>query len=255
MYSILSELLSDRKGGVSFACFDVWHCLFMTAVLVAVVICWVFLKDRSRETKRKAITACVNTAFGLYIADFFLMPFAYGEIQIEKLPFHICTAMCTMCFLSRHSKTLFKYRLHFAVYGLISNFVYLVYPAGVMWLQVQPFSYRVIQTLLFHGLMTVYGFLVIIFDEYEWSPKTWYRDLAVIAAMTLWAMLGNFLYNGECGFFNWFFVVRDPFYVLPEKIAAFIMPLLNIGLFFSVDMLICYVIRKRSRKRKRSRNC
>jgi hypothetical protein len=72
-----------------------------------------------------------------------------------------------------------------------------------------------------------------------------------IAAVTLWAMVGNYLYNGEVGeyshFFNWFFVVRDPFYLMPKDIAPFVMPLLNMGLFFGVNMLIrlvCVSIRK-----------
>lgn len=249
MYSMLNELLSDKKGGVTFACFDAWHLCFIAAVFAVIVLLWLFLKNRSTDTKQKTINYCANLAFGLYIADFFLMPFAYGEIQIEKLPFHICTAMCVMCFLSRHTRIFAKYRRQFAIFGLICNFVYLVYPAGVMWHHVHPLSYRVVQTLVFHGVMTVYGFLVIMFDQCDWSNKTWYRDLAVIAAMTSWAMLGNFLYNGECGFFNWFFVVRDPFYLFPEPIAPFLMPPLNMGLFFTVDMLICYVSGNRLRKR------
>ena len=43
-------------------------------------------------------------------------------------------------------------------------------------------------------------------------------------------------------FFNWFFVVRDPFYAIPEAIAPFIMPFLNIALFFAVEMLVYLVI-------------
>jgi hypothetical protein len=248
MYSVINNLLADKKDGVSFACFDAFHCCFMAAVLASVVIYWLILKDQHQSVKQKAITLCINTAFGLYIADFFLMPLAYGAIDIEKLPFHICTAMCVACFLSRHNQTLFEYRLHFAVYGLISNLVYLIYPAGVMWHQVQPFTYRVIQTLVFHGVMVVYGFLVLLFDEYQWNPRKCHRDFAVIAAMTLWAMLGNWLYNGECGFFNWFFVIRDPFHLISGDIAPYLMPFLNITIFFAAAMLvhfICSLVRNR----------
>jgi hypothetical protein len=250
MYSILRDLLSDRKGGATFNCFDGWHLCWIVAVFTVILELWFGLKNRNDEVKRKAVNICIDVAFGLYLADFFLMPFAYGNIDIEKLPFHICTVMCVLCYLSRHTKFFEKYKLQFAIYGLISNFVYLIYPAGVMWQQVHPLSYRVIQTLLFHGIMTVYGFLVLLFDfQPDW--KKWHRDLAVIAAVTLWAMVGNYLYNGEVGeyshFFNWFFVVRDPFYLMPKDIAPFVMPLLNMGLFFGVNMLIrlvCVSIRK-----------
>ena len=62
-----------------------------------------------------------------------------------------------------------------------------------------------------------------------------------MTAMTGWAWLGNMLYNGAAGdydhFFNWFFVVRDPFYILPERIAPYIMPFLVTAVFFAAEML------------------
>jgi len=60
--------------------------------------------------------------------------------------------------------------------------------------------------------------------------------------MTVWALLGNTLYNGQAWgktqFFNWFFVVRDPFYILPESIAPIIMPFLNVALFMAVELVV-----------------
>lgn len=244
MYELLSEILSDKKGGPVFSCFESWHLcwLFVVATVLTVVI--LYVRKQDAEERRKFSAYFINGAFGLYIADFFLMPFAYGEIDIEKLPFHACTAMCVMCFLSGHNDFLRKFRLQFAMLGLVSNLVYLIYPAGLMWYQVHPLSYRVIQTLLFHSLMTGYGLLVLLF---EGKRREWKKDLAVITAMTAWALLGNTLYNGEAWgkthFFNWFFVIRDPFYILPEHIAPFIMPVLNIVLFMAVETIVYRVFR------------
>ena len=60
--------------------------------------------------------------------------------------------------------------------------------------------------------------------------------------MTLWAMLGNYAYNGESEqyshFFNWFFVVRDPFYAIPASAAPFIMPFLNVVIFFAAELAL-----------------
>lgn len=251
VYSLMNGLLSDKKGGPVFACFDVWHFCYIALfiVIAAAVVC--ALKNRSALARIRASRFFINAAFGVYIADFFLMPFAYGEIDIEKLPFHVCTAMCVMCFLSNRIRFLEKYKWNFALLGFISNLVYLIYPAGVMWHQVHPLSYRVVQTLTFHGLMTVYGLLVLAFESDGANPKKCYRDLTVLAGMTAWAMLGNLLYNGETQeyshFFNWFFVVRDPFYVLPQNIAPFVMPFLNVAVFFAVEMIV-YLIVCRSRR-------
>lgn len=243
MYNLLQNILSDKKGGDVFTLFGGWHFLYILFTAMAIVIaCLVLKKD---EAKRKMSKICINIAFGLYIADFFLMPLAYGEIDIEKLPFHACTAMCVMCFLSYHNHFLERYRKSFVLLGFISNLVYLIYPAGVMWHAVHPLSYRVIQTLIFHSIMTVYGFMELVNEREKMKPKDCYQDLIVLVGMTLWALLGNYIYNGTSEgyshFFNWFFVVRDPFYVLPEAIAPFIMPALNILIFFAAEVLVYLV--------------
>lgn len=238
MYAILSDLLSDRKGGSVFTCFGIWHILYMLVIFGTILGLFLALRKKSQETKQRTADTVIGFAFGLYMLDFFLMPFAYGEIDLEKLPFHACTAMCVLCFFSRHNRWLSKFQTQFAMLGLISNLVYVIYPAGVGWYAIHPLSYRVVQTLMFHGIMSAYGILVLAFEEVDFKWKTCCRDLLVTVGMTAWALLGNTLYNGTYGdydhFFNWFFVVRDPFYILPENIAPFVMPVLVTALFFAV---------------------
>ena len=257
MYTFLSNLLSDKKGGDIFTLFSVWHFFYIILTLFAVAIVCFLLKNKSDDLRKKTTRTFIYVAFGLYIADFFLMPLAYGEIDIEKLPFHACTAMCVLCFLSYHNRFLEKYRLSFVLLGLISNFVYLIYPAGLMWHAVHPLSYRVIQTLVFHSAMTIYGLLMLIYEYNNFELRKCYRDLSVIAFMVVWALLGNYAYNGTSEgyshFFNWFFVVRDPFYVLPESIAPFVMPILNIIIFFALEIIIHIVLIGVKRIKNKSR--
>lgn len=242
MYSILSAWLSDKEGGYVFSCFDIWHCIYLVIVASVITVTICCLKNKDQSVKNKVIKIFINIAFGLYIADFFLMPFAYGEIDIDKLPFHSCTAMCVMCFLSNHSRFLGKYRLNFALLGFISNLIYVVYPAGIMWYEIHPLSYRAIQTLMFHATMAIYCLLTLIFNSREMKLQKCYRDLVIVVCMTCWAFLGNVLYSGETEeysrTFNWFFVRQDPLDVIPTDIAPYIMPALNIVAFFAVEMLI-----------------
>lgn len=246
MYSFLHQILSDKKDGELFCCFDGWHIAYMVFFAVLATAVLLFLRKKPEERKTKAARLFIGISFGIMIADFFLMPLAYGEIDIEKLPFHICTAMCVMNFLSYRIRVLEKWRVPLAALGFLSNLIYLVYPAGVMWHQTHPLSYRVIETLSFHGMMCVYGLIVLAFEAKKNNFKTWVRDLAVEAGMTLWALLGNLLYNGDYGgkthFFNWFFVVQDPFGILPAEQAAYVMPFLNTVLFFALVMVLYFVL-------------
>lgn len=240
MYPLLHELLSDRKGGVIFTCFSLWHWGYILLAFATAVLAARKMRKQDYPKRERALDRWINLAFVLYIADFFLMPFAYESIDMEKLPFHVCTAMCVACFFSRRRERLKPWRNSLALLGFVSNLIYLVYPAGVMWQQVHPVSYRCAQTLSFHAIMAIYGFLTLCFGEEALSLKNWRKGLTVITAMTLWAVLGNVLYNGQAGgydhFFNWFFVVRDPFGLLPEQIAPWIMPFVNILVFLLLEL-------------------
>ena len=252
MYSFFHSLLADRKGGEVFTLFSGWHFLYIFLTAAAVAVLLLVLRGKGEGARQRVSRSLIGVAFGLYVADLFLMPLAYGEIDIEKLPFHACTAMCVACFLSYRVSFFEKFRTSFVLLGLISNLVYLIYPAGVMWHSVAPLSYRVIQTLIFHSVMTVYGLITLINERDALDIKKSYRDLGVLVSFTLWAMLGNYAYNGTSEgyshFFNWFFVVRDPFYAIPETIAPFIMPFLNVFAFFALEMaihLIFWAIRRK----------
>jgi len=242
MYNFLHDLLSDKKGGEIFTLLSGWHFFYIALTLSTVFTVFLLLKNREAGIKKNTQKTFIYIAFGLYVMDFFFMPLAYGEIDIEKLPFHACTAACVLCFLSYHNRLLEKYRTSFVLLAFISNLVYLIYPAGVMWHAVHPISYRVIQTMILHSIMTVFGALTLIFEYDKFDLKKCCCDFTAVVCITLWAMLGNYVYNGSSDgyshFFNWFFVVRDPFYVIPETVAPFIMPFLNIVIFFAAEIVI-----------------
>jgi len=250
MYNILRELLADKTGGVAFTCFGLFHvCVIVAFVAIAALLC-LYLKNKSSEKRKKIADSVIGIAFGIYIADFFLMPFAYQAINIDKLPFHICTTMCVLCFWSRRNAFLGKFRLQFAMFGFLSNLTYLIYPAAMMWMKLHPLSYRVVQTLVFHGVMMIYGLIVLVYERQEFTWKKIYKDFGVIVFMTAWARLGNALYNNSEKEYNWFYVLQDPFGMFPKDIAPYISPFLNIAIFFSVALVVYWIFSKTFMLRK-----
>lgn len=243
MYELLHNILKDKKGGETFNCFGIYHIIYIVIGILITTSLIILLKKKS-NLKELIINIVLDIAFGLYILDFFLMPLAYGEIDIEKLPFHACTCMCVMSFLSRHTKILSKYKNAFAMLGLISNMVYFFYPAGVMWYQVHPLCYRVIQTLCYHMIMMIYGILVLLFEREEMELKEIRYDFLVIVSMTIWALIGNLSYNyilNTNRVYNWFFVVQDPFNLIDINISKYIMPFITPIAFMIVTFFI-YII-------------
>lgn len=259
MYSILHDLLADKKGGEIFVLFGGWHFFYMG--VVAALIAFALLRNRNREGLRMTGSGIRNAGaflcdlgFYMYIADFFLMPFAYEEIDIEKLPFHVCTAMCVMCYISRRSKRLKTFYPNIALLGFVSNLVYLIYPAGVMWHAVHPSSYRVIQTLLFHAIMTAGCTLTILDREYRPGFKAFWKNAVTVGAMTVWAVLGNLFYYGSAGKydndFNWFFVTADPFEMIRRPEGAYIMPFVTTAAFLLVEAMVCLIFKLTSRRER-----
>lgn len=173
MYKLLIELLKDRKSDIVFRCLKDWHLLYLVIIIGLIIGIVLIFKKKSKEAQFKVVNTTITIAFILYMLDFFLMPFAYGEIDIEKLPFHLCTVSCLLCFISNHNILLSKYKSQFVILALIGNIIYLIYPAGVGWYQIHPLSYRVIQTMLYHGVMTGYGIFALSFGYVKLEWKNW----------------------------------------------------------------------------------
>lgn len=242
LYPVLNQFLADKEGGEIFTCFSLWHWAYIIFAMACIVAVILTLRGKKQEIKDLVLSVLCAVPFALYMADFFLMPLAYGAIDVDKLPFHACTSMSILIFASTHMKSLQKFRVHFALLGFISNLIYVVYPSGVMAYEISPLSYRVVQTMLFHSCMMVACLSVMIFDRHPLNVRFCYRDLCVLCIMTVWATIGNTSYSGELGDynhnFNWFFVRRDPLGVLPEAIAPYLAPIINIAAFFAMEMII-----------------
>ena len=254
MYEIMHDIFADKTGGEVFTCFSIWHIAFIVIVLGVITALLALYRNKSPENRVKAITRVIDIAFALYVLDFFIMPFAYGEIDVEKLPFHACTLTCVLSFLSRHNSFLGRFKLQFTLVGLASNLIYVIYPAGVMWYAVHPLSYRAVQTLGFHGIMTVYGVLALALeDDVRIRWRSMYKEFILLCIMAVWATVGNTLYSGEAGNysrnFNWFFMKSDPFGMFPSELA----PLITIAAFIVADAviyLVYFAIRRLTENKK-----
>lgn len=288
MINILKSLLNDHvtEGIMSFRIFHGWHILYLVLILGSIIALSFILKNKSEKVKNLAIAITINTAFTLYMLDFFLMPFAYGYIGIDKLPFHICTLSCLLCFACRHNKFLAKFKTQFIMLGLIGNLIYIHYPAVLDQYNVHAFSYRAVQTLLFHGAMAAHGIFSLVFGHIKLEWKYCYKEAIAICLLVVWSLLGNMLYSNiasefksnfihpgnvmndnlrqlindvvsgtinitpeisntitealkeETYFFNWFFVIKDPFNVLSISISPYIMPFVMLFTIFLANILI-----------------
>lgn len=247
MYNQIHDILKDHHTGTfTFKAFSLCHIIYLLLIIAAIVLVIYLFKDKSQATKTKVINLTVTIALCLYIADFFLMPFSEGKINIDKLPFHLCTSMSVMCFLARHNKKVAPFKTAFTILGLIGGLMYLTYPSGVA--EADGYSYRIIQTVLYHGLMIAQGVFAFAFDDLDLDWKKIYYDAIAIAGLAVWAFIGNTLYSGTnealsyAHDFNWFFVKHDALYLIDDNHDGLIAPIMSIVSVFGFDALIRLIV-------------
>ena len=238
MYEIISGILEDKQGKLVLEVFGKWHLFYLLLIFGGIILTIFLARNKEDKVKKRIIDITINSAFILYVLDFFLMPFSYGYIDVDKLPFHICTLMGLMAFISRNNKYLSRFITQFTLLALIGSIMYISYPSGVADGSTFPFSYRVIQTMLYHGLLVAHGVLALVFSDIKLEWKKIYKELVVICLLAFIAVFANTIYSGELGEFNWFFVSADPFGLFPENIAPYVMPFVMIVVIFVMDLLI-----------------
>ena len=263
MLEIMRSIFGEKiTGTFSFYPFSLCHIIYMAIIFGAIIGIIILFRNKNKEFKSKFVDITVLAAFLLYIADFFIMPLSQNRIDTGKLPFHLCTLMSILCFLSRNTKSFSKFKTSFTLLGLIGALMYLVYPAGVLSGTGQYFdgiSYRIIQTVLYHGLMLAQGVFAIVWGDIKFEWKTFKVDVIIVLCITLWAFLGNLAYTGvvygKCTCSetctetvviygelpNWFFVQHDPLYIFPDDIDIYFSPFIMIFAISGMCALIRFL--------------
>lgn len=257
-YPILHNFLKEQATDKPFTAFSIYHIIYIAIVVLLPILTILLFRKKEQAVKEKVIKTFAAIPFALYMLDFMIMPFSYGYIDADKLPFHSCTLLSILIFVACNGKFLRKFRVNFAMIAIFSDLMYVAYPSGVI--DGNPLSYRVNQTLLFHSLMIVSGIIILAFDEEGPRFKKCYRDPIILTCMSIWALIGNALYSTEsacecCGYnrsFNWFFVKADPLGIFSEPTSHYIMPWLNIIVFFILGLIIygIFALIRHSKKKK-----
>ena len=123
--------------------------------------------------------------------------------------------------------------------------MYLVYPASIG--SGEPWCYQAVQTMFYHGVLLAWGVLNIALKTFKPEFRNCWKALVLLVIITLWAKLGNVIYED----YNWFFLEEDAFYIglvgngiIPKwslmvinPVAVFLTVLLIYGIYYGVMKL------------------
>lgn len=254
MRDLLLKIFSDDIGGPDITVFGFFHILYLFIILGLTFLINYLLVKKSQETKTKALNIMALILVILYLGDFFVHPFKTGEnaLIVDKLPFHICTLSCVLIAITRvfpnHTKGI---RQAVPILGLVGSLMYITYPNGAVGPGVKAFSYTILQTFIYHGLLFMYGVTSIVTLDIEVNYKKIWVEAIMIASLVLIALGANASYTTPEHHYDWFFVTGSSF-----GVNKYLMPFLMFVIIFAMCnaiYLITYGV-KAIIKKKRNNN-
>lgn len=225
MREFVVKLLSTTEGKYDITLFSVWHFMYIFMICGATLALALYLRNKAPETQKKWTNALAVALISTYIADFFLMPLSRTDysIDIDKLPFHICTLTAVMVQFVQFNSKFARLKQTVVCLATVSALMYICYPGSALG-GILPWSYRVVQTFLFHGLSLTWGVINMTTGEVKMSYRNLPHEFMALLCMTVWAAIGNTLYSTTDRHFDWFFITGSTFPFIPKRL----MPLVTV---------------------------
>jgi len=255
MREFLTELFRTREEPFDITLFSVWHIGYAAVIFAAILTAARLLRDRESAVKKRALDTVAVLVAVVYVADFFIQPlFRGGMMNVDKLPFHICTLLCPVIAFTQFNPRFSGIKEPVAFLSIIAPLMYLVYPGSALGSE-SPFCYEIIQTFVYHGLVLAYGVLLLTTKTVVPRIKNAYRALVGICLTVLWASFGNAVYSPE-GWgrgYDWFFITGKTF----PFISQVLMPFVVVGCTFGMVLIIyglyylVILLQKKYEKKKR----
>ncbi|MBR2970759.1 MAG: YwaF family protein [Clostridia bacterium] len=254
MRELFFRLFSDTPfgAGVTIESFNIWHILYILIIFGGAISAAILMRSKDMSVKEKTLRILGYLLVISYVADFFVHDFVYADcvdgayeaagLNMDKLPFHICTVLCPIIAFVQFNKKFHRFIEPIAALAIVAPLMYLTYPStGVGG---EPWCYRTVQTMFFHGVEFAWGFLTVAFGKTKLEYKNVWKAAVVLVGIALWAKLGNTLLG-----YNWFFLESDPFGIgLPPIALLFLVPIAifaMVNIIYGISYGVIAVMRKR----------
>lgn len=252
MNEFLKKIFSNIPRETTVSLFGWQHWLYIILILAVTIVLSVVFAQKSQKTKDKVLNVTAILVISLYIFDFFVQPFwNNGEIAIHKLPFHICTLLGVLVpFVNFNHKFAFA-KQTVTVWAILAPLMFILLPMNYINRAIEPYSYSVIQTFCFHGLVFFWGIFMLVSQKTSLKWKDIWQPIIGLFAVALWATIGQEMYyHGSVGE-NFLFLRTDISAYAPQWLLV---PALLIAASAAISLLylVYYIIIKLKNKKKTS---
>ena len=240
MRNFLIWLTSSRTEPFDISFLSFWHIAYMVIIIAATIALGFYLNKKGPETSEKVLRILAYALVIIYVGDFFVQPlFRDGEMNVDKLPFHICTVLCPVVAFTTFNKKFQKIKEPVALLSIVAPLMYLTYPGSAIG-DISPFCYEILQTFIYHGVLFAWGFNMLASKTVIPNIRNCYKALIGIFMVAAWAFIGNFTYGVPYNYsdsdphYDWFFVTGSTFSFVP----TWLMPFAVVASVFGMVMII-----------------
>lgn len=239
--------MSHFRTGIQITPFSIAHIVYLVLIFGTIVCLWLAFRKKDTAAKERVLRALCYALVISYLSDFFVHEFVYGGLNMDKLPFHICTVLCPLSAIAQFNRKGDKIREPVVMLAVLSPMMYLCYPASVG--DGEPWCYQAVQTMFFHGVLMAWGILSIALGSVKPNIRKIWKSAVLLVGITLWAKLGNTLM-----LHNWFFLEEDAFYIglvgngiIPKWVLMIVNPVVFLLAVLALYG-VCHLIQSKNNK-------
>ena len=85
--------MSHFQTGIKITAFSIPHLVYLVLIIGSIVLSWRVLRKKPPQAQENALRFLAYAIVLSYLSDFFVHEFVYGGMNMDKLPFHICTVL------------------------------------------------------------------------------------------------------------------------------------------------------------------
>ena len=211
----------------------------MVLIFGAIVLTALSMRRKDEAQRERTLRFFAYAVVISYLSDFFFHDFVYGGMEMDKLPFHICTVLCPLACIAQFNHKGHKIVEPVAVLATLAPMMYICYPASIG--GGEPWCYKAVQTMFYHGMLMGWGILTLAYGKHRPAFRNCWKVGALLVCITLWAKLGNVMLEH-----NWFFLNEDALYIgLVEGgvIPKWSLMIINPIVFFIAALAVYGVLR------------
>lgn len=224
------------------------HWLFIIFIFAAVVTLSIVFANKSEKTKSRILNITAILVTSLYVFDFFVQPFWHdGQIAINKLPFHICTLLGVLIPFVNFSKAFKFAKQAVVVWAILAPLMFIILPLNYINREIEPYSYPIIQTFMFHGLEIFWGVFMLVSKKVVLRWRYIWQPIVGLFPVAAWATIGQELYYPDGGGENFLFLRTDISAYAPQWLyipALFIAAVSAISLLYLTYWLVIKINNK-----------